>query len=190
MSPSGGPADSWPDLVSRILAVHELCASLGVDHQFGGAIALSWYRNPRATTDIDLNITLAPDRAGPVLEGLRRLGVSIGPAEEELLARDGQARLNWEGRYLDVFLATLDFHERIAAWARLVPLASGEIPVMAPEHLVVCKAVFDRPKDWLDIEAMITWGTRLDREEVFSWVDRILGPQSVPRRRLELLLVD
>ena len=41
--------------------------SLGVPHQFGGAIALAWYRNPRATTDIDVNLTLPPEAAPPVL---------------------------------------------------------------------------------------------------------------------------
>ena len=185
--PRGG-AGPWPDLVSKILAVHELCDSLGVLHQFGGAIALSWYRDPRATTDIDLNITVDPGQAGPVLEGLRRLGVTVTSTDERLLARDGQARLDWHGTYLDVFLATLDFHRRIADQARLVALASGEIPIMSPEHLIVCKAIFDRPTDWIDIEAIVSWGTAVEWVEVWLWIDRILGPQSSARRRLESLV--
>lgn len=32
-----------------------------VPHQFRGAIALAWYRNPRATADIDVNVTLSPE---------------------------------------------------------------------------------------------------------------------------------
>jgi hypothetical protein len=181
---SSGPDSRLPDLVGRIVAVHEMLDGLGVDHQFGGAIALAWYRDPRATTDVDLNITLAPSQAGPVLEALRRLGVTVTSADQEVIARDGQARLDWDGRYLDVFFATLDFHQRIADWCRSVPLASGEIPIMAPEHLVVCKAVFDRPKDWVDIDAIVSWGTPVDVVEVFRWVDRILGPDSSAHRRL------
>ena len=50
-------------LSSRIVAVHEMLDSMRVPHQFGGAIALAWYRSPRATTDIDLNVTLP--RRGP-----------------------------------------------------------------------------------------------------------------------------
>lgn len=46
-------------LVSKILAAHEMLQSLRVPHQFGGAIALAWYRSPRATTDVDLNVTSA-----------------------------------------------------------------------------------------------------------------------------------
>jgi hypothetical protein len=37
-------------LAARIVAVHEMLDSMGIPHQFGGAIALAWYRSPRATT--------------------------------------------------------------------------------------------------------------------------------------------
>lgn len=64
-------------LAEKIVAVHEMLDSIGVLHQFGGAIALAWYRRPRATTDIDLNITVAPETAEPVLGALGYLGVTI-----------------------------------------------------------------------------------------------------------------
>ena len=78
------------------------------------------------------------------------------------IARDGQARLVWGGSYLDVFFATLDLHLEMAERARLVRFGPVDIPILAPEHLIVCKAVFDRPKDWLDIEEMLRWGTEID----------------------------
>ena len=68
--------------------------------------------------------------------------------------------------------------------ARLVGFGPVQIPILSPEHLVVCKAVFDRPKDWLDIEEMIRWGTRIDPEETLRWVGTILGTGSDPYRRL------
>jgi hypothetical protein len=34
-------------------------------------------------------------------------------------------------------------------------LGPVQIPILSPEHLIVCKVVFDRPKDWLDVEEMI-----------------------------------
>ena len=48
-----------------IVSLHEMLDSAGVPHQFGGAIALAWYRNPRATTDIDVNLTLPPRPPSP-----------------------------------------------------------------------------------------------------------------------------
>jgi hypothetical protein len=175
-------------LAGRIVALHELLDSLGVPHQFGGAIALAWYRNPRATTDIDVNLTVSPAAAAPVLGALSHLGVAVSSADRDTIARDGQARLVWDGSYLDVFFATLDLHLEMEQRSHLVWFGPVQIPILSPEHLVVCKAVFDRPKDWLDIEEMIRWGTRIEPAETLRWVGAILGTSSEPYRRLVRLL--
>ncbi|HWF17285.1 MAG TPA: hypothetical protein VG244_13955 [Acidimicrobiales bacterium] len=175
-------------LASRIVSLHEMLDALGVPHQYGGAIALAWYRNPRATTDIDVNLTAGTEAAAPVLGALGTLGVRVTAADRALIARDGQARLDWNGSYLDVFFATIEFHRRMAELARRVRFGPVEIPILAPEHLIVCKAVFDRPKDWLDIEEMIRWGTAIDRAEALGWVEAILGPGGETSARLAQVL--
>jgi hypothetical protein len=165
-------------LSSRIVAVHEMLDSMRVPHQFGGAIALAWYRSPRATTDIDLNITLSPEEGEPVLGALTHLGVSVSAAERATIERDGQARLDWDGSYLDLFFATLDLHGEMATNAREVEFGPVTIPILSPEHLIVCKAVFDRPKDWVDIEEIVNWGTAVDRGAVLRWIDALVGSES------------
>ena len=162
--------------------------SLSVLHQFGGAIALAWYRSPRATTDIDLNITLVPSEAEPVLGALRHLGVSVSGADRATIARDGQARLDWDGSYLDLFFATLDLHQEMAERSREVIFGPVPIPILAPEHLIVCKAIFDRPKDWVDIEEVLAWGTEVDAVAVLGWIEELLGSESVQYARLSELL--
>ena len=168
--------------------MHEMLDSLSVPHQFGGAIALAWYRSPRATTDIDLNITLAPSEAEPVLGALRHLGVSISEADRATIARDGQARLDWDGSYLDLFFATLDLHQEMAERSHEVSFGSVPIPILAAEHLIVCKAIFDRPKDWVDIEEILAWGTDLDETTVLGWTGKLLGAESAQHVRLSGLL--
>jgi hypothetical protein len=158
--------------------------SMRVPHQFGGAIALAWYRSPRATTDIDLNVTLTPPEAGPVLGALEHLGVAVSPVERQEIERDGQARLDWEGSYLDVFFATMELHHEMATSSREVTFGPTRIPILSPEHLIVCKAVFDRPKDWLDIEEILDWGTDVDRSTVLRWIDELLGGDSSQHERL------
>ncbi len=165
-----------------------MLGSLGVPHQFGGAIALAWYRSPRATTDIDLNITLAPSEAEPVLGALRHLGVSVAEAARATIARDGQARLDWDGSYLDVFFATIDLHGEMAEHSREVSFAGLPIPILAPEHLIVCKAIFDRPKDWVDIEEVLAWGTKVEDTTILNWIEELLGADSVQHGRLVELL--
>jgi hypothetical protein len=175
-------------LVQKIVSLHEMLDSAGIPHQFGGAIALSWYRNPRATTDIDVNLTLPPEAAGPVLEMLSRLGVTVTPEKRSAIAVDGQARLDWDGSYLDVFFATIELHMEMAERARLVRFGPVDIPILAPEDLIICKAIFDRPKDWLDIDEMLRWGTKVDARTVLSWVREILGPEAGQYSRLADLL--
>lgn len=172
-------------LASRIIQIHELLDSMRVPHQFGGAIALAWYRNPRATTDIDLNITLAPSEAAPVLGALAHIGVSVTEGDRRRIEGDGQARLDWGGTWLDLFFATLPMHRAFEASARTVTFGPVAIPILAPEHLVVCKAVFDRPKDWLDIAEIAASGTVVDRTEVLRLIDGLLGRESDQYRRLE-----
>jgi len=180
--------EGFGHLAPKIVSLHEMLESVGVPHQFGGAIALAWYRNPRATTDIDVNLTVPPEAAGPVLGALAQLGVTVTAGDRAAIARDGQARLDWGGSYLDVFFATFALHAEMAELARLVRFGPVEIPILSPEHLIICKAVFDRPKDWLDMEEMIRWGTVIDAPRVLGWVADILGPDASQYGRLAALL--
>jgi hypothetical protein len=175
-------------LAGRIVAVHEMLDSMGVTYQFGGAVALAWYRNPRATTDVDLNVTVPPEDADPVLGALTHLGVTVSAADRALIKRDGQARLDWDGSYLDLFFATFELHREMAERSRQVTFGPVQIQILSPEHLIVCKVVFDRPKDWLDVEEMIAWGTTIDAGEVLAWVREILGGDSEQYARLAALL--
>jgi hypothetical protein len=181
----GGRLDG---LSAKIVAVHEMLDSMRVPHQFGGAIALAWYRSPRATTDIDLNVTLSPTEAEPVLGALSHLGVSISESNRAAIERDGQDRLDWEGSYLDVFFATLELHREMARCSREVAFGPVRIPILSPEHLIVCKAIFDRPKDWVDIEEIVGWGTEIDDGVVLRWIDELLGAGSAQHERLMDLL--
>jgi hypothetical protein len=63
-----------------------------------------------------------------------------------------------------------------------------QIPILAPEHLVVCKAIFDRSRDWVDIEAMIVWGTDIDKVDALGWMAEFLGEGSEPFAHLDDLL--
>ena len=82
----------------------------------------------------------------------------------------------------------MELHYEMARRQRLVEFGPMQIPILAPEHLVVCKAIFDRPKDWVDIDAMIAWGTEIDRTEVLRWVSELLGDDSEQYFRLADLL--
>jgi hypothetical protein len=176
---------SSPSLPDKVRAVDDALAD--VPHAFGGALALAYWAEPRATIDIDVNVFAPAERAAEVLEPLRALGVDIGHAEA-LIRSDGQARVMWGSTPIDLFFAYDPFHAAAAKASVEVPFADTTIPVLSAEHLTVCKAVFDRGKDWVDIEAMLALGTHLDAAEVLRWVGRIAGDDDPRYERVAALL--
>jgi len=173
-------------LAQRIVALHDALAA--VPHAFGGAIALAYYAEPRATIDIDVNVFVPAERFEEVGGPLRALGVTVDEATASLVAREGQARVWWDATPVDLFFAYDAFHDAAARTRRTVPFADGEIPILAPEHLVVCKVVFNRARDWVDIDAMRALGRGLDAAEVLRWVGRIAGDEDPRYERIAALL--
>jgi Nucleotidyl transferase AbiEii toxin, Type IV TA system len=174
-------------LAERILALD--AALEQIPHAFGGALALAYYAEPRATVDIDLNLFVTPDRFPEVARSLAALGVEADdPAVGEIVRRDSQARVMWGDTPVDLFFAYDAFHDAAARTIRAVPFAESSIPILAPEHLVVCKAVFSRPQDWVDIDAILSTDTVLDAAEVLRWVGRIAGDTDPRYERVAALL--
>jgi len=163
-----------PSLPDKVVAIHHRLDEAKVAHAFGGALALAYYAEPRATIDIDVNVFVEPSRHVEVQTELATLGVGDEVAPEAV-ERDGQCRIWWGATPVDLFYAYHDLHAAMRKAIRRVPFGSDTIPVLAPEHLVACKAVFNRPKDWLDIEQMLVGAPDLDRVEVGGWLDQILG---------------
>ena len=52
----------------------------------------------------------------------------------------------------------------------------------------MCKVVFDRPKDWVDIDAMLDADVALDVAEVLRWVGRIAGDDDPRYERIAAVL--
>jgi len=166
-----GPEPSLPD---KVLAIHSALA--GVAHAFGGALALGFYAEPRSTVDVDLNVFVGPDEAQVVLDRLGSIGVEVSGAAEQV-GSDGQVRVWWGRTPIDLFFAYDRFHDAAAAAVVDQPFAGSALPVLAVEHLVVCKVVFDRPKDWVDLDAIVERGTPIDAAEVLRWVGRLVGDE-------------
>ncbi len=94
----------------------------------------------------------------------------------------------WGNTPVDLFFAYDDFHAAAARRRRTVPFADRTIPILSADHLVVCKSIFDRGKDWVDIDAVIDAGTSLDAAEVLRWVGRIAGDEDPRYTRIAAVL--
>ncbi len=146
------------NLPQRLLAIHHALAGARVPHAFGGAIALAYYTlEPRGTRDLDVNIFIDQQYCRQALEAFPTQVAITDPQIEQIL-RDGQARLWWDDTPVDVFFDNLELHRQAARHARTEPFAGEHIPILGPIELVVFKAMFDRTKDWADIEAVVAAG--------------------------------
>lgn len=170
-------AGAKPHLFEQVLAIHAQLERRGLAHAFGGALALAYYAEPRVTVDIDLNVFVAPEESGTALSALELLGVTVTAADLSDAARDGQVRVRWNDTPVDLFFSVhADLHRECADKARSVPFAGKAIPILAAEHLVVFKALFDRPKDWLDIEQiLLTEEAKFEAKRVRGWLTEIVG---------------
>ena len=152
-------------LAERLVAIHKGLAARDIDHAFGGAIALAyWTLDPRGTSDIDVNLFVPSDDPLPALEALPE-GVAYDDNAVAAIRNEGQVRLWWDETPVDLFFDYADIHADAARHRRTVPFAGVEIPVLGPVELAVFKAMFDRTRDWADIEAMLSAQT-LDVDEV------------------------
>jgi hypothetical protein len=94
----------------------------------------------------------------------------------------------WDETPIDLFFAYDAFHDAAAKASSVVPFADTTISILGPEHLVVCKAVFNRAKDWVDVEAMLEADVALDTAEVLRWVGRITGDTDPRYERIAAVL--
>jgi hypothetical protein len=177
---------SEPALPEKIVAVHHSLDRAKIRHAFGGALALAYYAEPRTTIDIDINLFVATAAYSAVEEALAPLGV--GDIDPTPIERDGQCRSWWGRTPIDLFFAYDEIHQAMRREARMVPFGEDRLPVLAPEHLLVCKVIFDRPKDWLDIEQMLVCVEDLDQSEIRMWLNRIVGAKDHRAQRLDALI--
>ena len=174
-------------LAQRVLALEGALSD--VPHAFGGALALAYYAEPRATIDIDLNVFVPAERFSEVAEPLVKLGAAVdNPSVARIVQRDGQVRVMWEATPIDLFFSYDAFHDAAGAARRPVPFGDGTIQILAADHLIVCKAVFNRPKDWVDIVAMLSAQVSIDAANVLRWVARIAGDEDPRYNRIAAIL--
>lgn len=186
-APTSGALVAELALDAKVSVLEKALASSSIPHAFGGAIALAYYAEPRVTVDIDVNLFVPVEHADSVAAAIEPLGI-VWDAPRQLLDRDGQCRLRWGRNPVDLFFAYDEVHGAFASGTRLVPFGDTTIPVLAPEHLMVCKAVFDRRKDWIDIEQMVNYLDHLDAKEVRRWLEHLIGADDARYHRAEEML--
>jgi hypothetical protein len=172
-------------LSEKVSLLHRSLDAAGIPHAFGGAIALAFCTaDPRATADIDVNVFLSPEAAPDVFAALPD---GVAHRENDVaVARDrGQRRLDWETTPVDLFFAYHAFHTQAQSRSRAVGFLGEPLPVLDCADLVVFKAISNRPRDWVDIDAVIASGGA-ELEVALDRLEGLLGKDSAEYGRLEM----
>jgi len=173
--------------------VHEILSREGLVDAVGGALALAYYAEPRGTIDVDVNVLAGPEEAGQVVALFGPAGYSpLLPAERwgppaagVPLVRDGSPVR------IDLFFATSDAYDEILSRRRWYPVGGGaELPFLSPEDLAMFKLLFNRLKDWADLEAMCRSRSIRDVAYLERKAVEIRGPTVWPRLARLRTMVD
>jgi hypothetical protein len=175
--PKGGP--SLPD---KICLLHKALEAGKIPHAFGGALAVGFYGEPRATGDIDVNVFIPSGGWADLTTSLAPLEIDIEIDEREL--RSNELRLDWGSTPVHLFFSCDALHTEMERDARRVPFGEDTIPLIAPEHLIIRKAILDRLKDWHDIEQILVATAPLNVEEIERWLKLMIGGEDLRSKKL------
>ena len=85
----------------------------------------------------------------------------------------------WDDTPIDLFFDYAPIHSVAARNHRIVPFTGAVIPVLGPVELAAFKVVFDRTRDWADIEDMLRTGS-LDTASLRGLLDGMLDAERPP----------
>lgn len=173
-------------LAEKIVVIDQALTRSGIDHAFGGALALAWCtRRARGTIDIDINVFAGVDQTRQVL---RALPENVHWSDEDIrrIESDGQVRLWWDETPIDVFFSTTAFHDQVATRTHVEQFAGTEVAFLTCTDLAVFKAFFNRTRDWADLEEMAAVGS-IDFDRLIGVLVRYLGVDDERIERLRSL---
>jgi hypothetical protein len=168
----------------QVIAVHESLDVADVRHAFGGALALAFIIDPRATADVDVNVFLPADQVQGVVSELGKLGFDRERAASEVNPIAG-IRLTGSGDQfpIDLFPSLDEGYDEMVGRIMEHPFGPDRrlLPFLSAEDLVVFKLSFNRDKDWVDLRQIAVARPTLDVEYVERKVVELRGPTMYPR---------
>lgn len=178
------------EVFNRAIDVHRRLLAAGIDNAIGGALALGYHvDDPRGTQDIDVNVSIPADRAREALAVLPP-DVPWDETTVERIEQDDQVRIMWPVPDdlpipLDLFFAVHDLHDVARTRTVEVPMHEATVRVLSATDLTIFKALFNRSKDWPDIEAMLdAHDATVDLDEAIRWLTEIVGSADPRTQRL------
>lgn len=173
-------------LVGTIHWLEDIFVRLKLNRSYGGAIAYNYYGPPRLTQDVDVLALLPGIQSPALIEALADGGCLLGDVEPrpldlkaalaELRGKAHMAAFLRQSVRIEIFVPWHPFHSRVLERSPERMLGGRSIRIHSAEDLIVFKKVFDRPKDIMDIKAMLlAQKGRLDTARLLSDAKELLA---------------
>jgi hypothetical protein len=166
------PQDLTP-LLAPLAALQRLLARFDNQGIIIGGVAASLLGRPRLTADVDALLLLSIEELSPLMEVAAQEGFVPRIADAQDFARRHRVLLlrhQESGINVDISLGLLPFEVEAVERGTVYQVGPLTIRLPTPEDLIVFKAVAHRPKDLLDIQAIIESHPDLDRRHIERWV--------------------
>jgi Nucleotidyl transferase AbiEii toxin, Type IV TA system len=148
-----------------------------------GGIAASLLGTPRLTADLDAMLLLSVQDIPRLTEIAKEEGFTPRIKEADKFAKLHRVLLleyQETGTPVDISLGVLPFENETVARSTLHQLGDISIRLPSPEDLIILKAVAHRPKDLIDIQAVIENHPNLDRKRIQRWVQEFALALEMP----------
>ncbi len=168
---------------SPLQAVQDLLDAFGERGVIIGGIAVSLLGAPRFTADIDVVLLATLDELPKILQEAEARGIQARITDAEAFARRSRVLLlrhTASAIDIDVSLGLLPFEAEMVERSQRVKIGDLELRLPTIEDLIILKAVAHRPKDMLDIQALLANYPALDRKRIQSWVQQFAEVLEMP----------
>ncbi len=176
-----------PASVELLVALKKILSPRRIRWYLFGAQAAIIYGSARVTMDVDVTISVANERIGPLVTALLKGGFASRTQDlDAFIARSRVIPLFHKRNRmpLDLVVARDSLEAVFLARARPLDIGGVTIPVISAEDLIVAKLFAGRPRDIEDVRAVIgAVGSGLDLRHIRT----LLGQLDEAEDRADLL---
>ena len=170
-------------LLAPLIAVQRLLSRFGDRGIIIGGVAASLLGKPRLTADVDAVLLLSVEDLPLLIEAASEEGLvpritdvqDFATRHRILLLRHQQSGIN-----VDISLGVLPFEIEAVERSIVHEIGSIAIRLPTPEDLIIFKAVAHRPKDLMDIQALLESHPELERARIERWVHEFARVLEMP----------
>lgn len=165
--------ENFASLQAPLAALQRLLSRFDERGVVIGGVAIGLLGKPRMTVDIDAVFLLSVNDIPKLLQVAREEGIEPRIESAEAFARKNRVLLLRHvesGINIDLSLGILPFEEEMVERSTIHKVGKLSIRLPTPEDMIILKAVAHRPKDLLDIQAIVDCHPNLDHARIEQWV--------------------